>query len=77
MASSAWKSDLSSVDRYEIISKMYVNYLLHFLSLFIKQWLLTLNSSHSSESLPSHDMSEAITIEQAAYDNSTSRVYHP
>ncbi|PON23279.1 CMGC protein kinase [Trichoderma gamsii] len=48
MASSAWKSDLSSVDRYEIISKI-------------------------SESLPSHDMSEAITIEQAAYDNSTSR----
>ncbi|UKZ72222.1 uncharacterized protein TrAtP1_013164 [Trichoderma atroviride] len=48
MASSAWKSDLSSVDRYEIISKI-------------------------SESLPSHDMSEAIAIEQAAYDNSTSR----
>ncbi|KAK1242947.1 hypothetical protein MKX08_005759 [Trichoderma sp. CBMAI-0020] len=44
----AWKSDLSSVDRYEIISKI-------------------------SESLPSHDMSEAIAIEQAAYDNSTSR----
>ncbi|KAL7900477.1 serine/threonine protein kinase, CMGC group [Trichoderma sp. SZMC 28014] len=48
MASSAWKSDLSSVTRYEIISKI-------------------------SESLPSHDLSEAIAIEQAAYDNSSSR----
>ncbi|KAL9468386.1 hypothetical protein ACSS6W_010080 [Trichoderma asperelloides] len=47
-ASSAWKSGLSSVDRYEIISKI-------------------------SESLPSRDMSEAIAIEQAAYDNSSSR----
>ncbi|RFU77033.1 cmgc kinase [Trichoderma arundinaceum] len=48
MASSAWKTSLSSVDRYEVISKIL-------------------------ESLPSQDMNEAIAIEQAAYDNSSSR----
>ncbi|KKP06412.1 CMGC protein kinase [Trichoderma harzianum] len=47
MASSAWKSSVSSVDRYETISKIL-------------------------EALPSQDMSEAIAIEQAAYDNSAS-----
>ncbi|KAL7919419.1 serine/threonine protein kinase, CMGC group [Trichoderma austrokoningii] len=47
-ASLAWKSSLSSVDRYEIIQKI-------------------------SESLPSRGMSEAIAIEQAAYNNSSSR----
>ncbi|KAL7941530.1 serine/threonine protein kinase, CMGC group [Trichoderma barbatum] len=44
---SAWKSAVSSVDRYETISTIL-------------------------ESLPSHDMSEAIAIEEAAYDNSSS-----
>ncbi|KAL6826555.1 serine/threonine protein kinase, CMGC group [Trichoderma camerunense] len=47
MASSAWKSSVSSVDRYETISKIL-------------------------EALPSQDMSEAVAIEQAAYDNSSS-----
>ncbi|KAL6812551.1 serine/threonine protein kinase, CMGC group [Trichoderma sp. SZMC 28015] len=47
MASSTWKSSVSSVDRYETISKIL-------------------------EALPSQDMSEAVAIEQAAYDNSSS-----
>ncbi|PTB64892.1 serine/threonine protein kinase, CMGC group [Trichoderma citrinoviride] len=47
MASSAWKASVSSVDRYDTISKI-------------------------MEALPSRDMSEAIAIEQAAYDNSSS-----
>ncbi|KAK0757429.1 hypothetical protein N5P37_010153 [Trichoderma harzianum] len=47
MVSSAWKSSVSSVDRYETISKIL-------------------------EALPSQDMSEAVAIEQAAYDNSSS-----
>ncbi|KAL7800272.1 serine/threonine protein kinase, CMGC group [Trichoderma ceciliae] len=48
MASLEWTSSLSSVDRYETISRIL-------------------------DSLPSKDMSEAIAIEQAAYDNSSSR----
>ncbi|KAL7928287.1 serine/threonine protein kinase, CMGC group [Trichoderma chlorosporum] len=44
---SAWKASVSSVDRYETISKIL-------------------------EALPSQDMSEAVAIEQAAYDNSSS-----
>ncbi|KAL6856742.1 serine/threonine protein kinase, CMGC group [Trichoderma novae-zelandiae] len=46
-STTAWKASVSSVDRYDTISKI-------------------------MQALPSQDMSEAVAIEQAAYDNSSS-----
>jgi hypothetical protein len=68
-ATGDWRTALSALDRYESIQKMYQpNLLPHRLVAF------STHKVHSQASLSDQSMSEAVAIEQAAFNDASSQV---